>query len=299
MSKTAVDASRAGTIFTLPPEDERFVLVNDPQSPLYDERLTLPVSDELAMSIAHEGQLQAAKVRKNGPKLEILDGRQRFRAALLANEWITARDARVSFRAGQPVQFKFEVVRPEDEQAAVRQMLAANLRIEETPMVRARRIARALKWGLTEEDVRVSYGFKSATTVQNILALLDCAPSVQQAVERRELPEAVARRFVGLDHGKQKDLLEEMRQKGAMRGAVANRAVTAKKNGRAITTTKTGVRMLTREFVESYVAELEDVKALGSTAVRASLRFLLGDKDALAGGEFMQYREAVKRARRC
>ena len=260
MSKTAVDAARAGTVFTLAPEDDRFVLVNDPASPLYDERLELPVSEELAMSIAREGQLQAGKVRKNGPKLEILDGRQRYRACLLANEWITARDARVAFRAGQAVQFKFEVVRTEDERDAVRKMLAANLRIDETPIIRARRIARAIKWGLTEEEVRISYGFKSATTVANILALLDCSPAVQNAVDKGELPESVARRFADLDHKKQSELLAEMREKGVTRGAAASRAVTQAKNGKAITVTSTAKKMLPREFVESYAASLDDAR---------------------------------------
>ncbi len=86
MAKTAVDATRAGTIFVLPPDDDRLILVNDKNSPLYDERLDLPFSEELALSIAREGQIQPAKVRKNGPNLEILDGRQRFRASLLANQ---------------------------------------------------------------------------------------------------------------------------------------------------------------------------------------------------------------------
>src|SRR4051794_2574094 len=101
MSKTAVDATRAGTIFTLPPEDKRFILVNDKTSPLYDERLDLPVSEELALSIAREGQIQSAKCRKNGEGLEIFDRRQRYRACLLANQWIKKGDPRVAFRAGQ------------------------------------------------------------------------------------------------------------------------------------------------------------------------------------------------------
>lgn len=298
MSKTAVEANRAGTVFVLAPEDPRFVLVNDKTSPLYDERLELPVSEELAMSIAREGQIQAGKVRKNGPKLEILDGRQRYRAALLANQWIKAGDARVAFRGGQVVQFKFEVVRPEDERDAVRKMIAANLRIEETPIIRARRIARALKWGLTEEEVRISYGFKSATTVQNILALLDCAPVVQNAVDKGELPETVARRFRDLDHAKQKELLEEMRANGVMRGANASRAVTQKKNGKAVTAEGHGKKMMGRDFVESYVAVLEDLKIPGASAVRANLRFVLGELDALAGSELAPYREAAARARR-
>lgn len=298
MAKTAVDASRAGTVFALPPDDERFVLVNDPQSALYDERITLPVSDELALSIARDGQIQPGKVRKNGPKLEILDGRQRYRATLLVNQWVASNDQRVSFRAGVTVQFKFEVVKPEDEQDCIRKMLASNLRVDDTPLVRAKRVARALKWGLTEEDVRISYGFKSLATIQNILALLDCAPSVQQAVERRELPEAVARRFTKLEHTKQHELLAEMRTKGAMRGAVANRAVTSKKAGKEISAEKQGRRMLTREFIESYLLQLEDVTAPGVDAVRVNLRFLLGDADALAGAELGMYRDAVKRARR-
>ena len=299
MSKTAVEAARAGTVFALRPEDKRFVLVNDKTSPLYDERLELPVSEELAMSIAREGQIQSAKCRKNGDRLEILDGRQRFRAVLLVNEWVRGKDARVAFRAGVEAPFKFEVVRPEDEKDAVRKMLAANLRIEETPIIRARRIARAMKWGLTEEEIRISYGFKSASTITGILALLDCCPAVQSSVEKGELPETVARRFVGLDHKKQAELLAEMREKGVMRGASASRAVTEKKNGHAISDATMGAKkMLPREFLESYGASLADVKVPGAAVVRANLKFVLGETAALGGSEMAPYREAAARARR-
>jgi hypothetical protein len=121
---------------------------------------------------------------------------------------------------------------------------------------------------------------------------------VQKALDAGELPETVARRFRALDHGKQRELLDEMRQKGVMHGAVANRAVTAKKNGKEITTGQMGKKMLTREFVEDYLAELEPVKTLGATAVRANLRFLLGDKAALAAVEMTSYRDAANKARR-
>ena len=277
MGKTAVDAQRAGTVFTLRPEDARFVLVNDKSSPLYDDRLDLPVSEELALSIAREGQIQAGKVRKNGPKLEILDGRQRYRAALLANQWIKAGDPRVSFRGGQEVQFKFEVVKPEDEADAVRKMLAANLRIDETPIIRAKRITRALKWGLTEEDVRVAYGFKTVATIKNILALLDCAPTVQKAVDQGEIPESVARKFADLDHNAQKDLLVEMREKGVMRGADAGRAVAQKKSGKTVAAKTVGKKMLTREFLTLYVEAVKEVP--GSEVVVANLNFVLGDAE--------------------
>jgi ParB family chromosome partitioning protein len=296
MGKTAVDAKRAGTIFTLPPEDKSFVLVNDKDSPLYDERLDLPVNEEMALSLAREGQIKPGMVRKNGPKLEILDGRQRYRAELLANEWIQAGDERVAFRGGQLLQFKFEVVRPEDEKAAIRKMIAANLHIEDTPMVRARRIARALKWGLTEEDVRINYGFKDRKTISKILDLLDLCPKAQAAVDKG-LPESVARRMVGLSHEKQEELLVEMEKKGVMHGAAAIRAITEKKQGKEVTGTKTGNKMLSREFVENYLAELADVKPVGVSAVRANLQLILGVKDALVADEFAPYREAVKRAR--
>lgn len=298
MGKTAVDAARAGTVFTLSPSDKRIVLVNDKTSPLYDERLELPVSEELALSIAREGQLQNGKVRKNGDKLEILDGRQRFRALLLVNQWITAKDPRVAFRGGVLAEFRFEIVRPEDEQAAVRQTLAANLRIEDTPMVRARRIARAIRWGVTEEDCRIAYGFKSATTVQNILALLDCAPIVQAALDKGELPETVARSFVGLDHKKQVELLAEMKAKGVMRGASAARAVSEKKNGKEVSAALGSKKMLPREFVESYVAALADLKVPGAAAVRANLKFVLGETASLGGADMAPFREAAARARR-
>jgi ParB-like chromosome segregation protein Spo0J len=251
----------------------------------------------MTLSLAREGQIKPGMVRKNGPKLEILDGRQRYRAELLANEWIRADDERVAFRRGQLLQFKFEVVRPEDEKAAIRKMIAANLHIDDTPMVRARRIARALKWGLTEEDVRINYGFKDPKTISKILDLLDLCPKAQAAVDKG-LPETVARRMVGLPHDKQEELLEVMQQKGVMHGAAAIRAITEKKQGKEVTGLKTGNKMLSREFVENYLAELADVKAVGVSAVRANVQLILGMKDALVADEFAQYREAIKRARR-
>ena len=253
-------------MFVLPLEDERFVLVNDKNSPIYDERLDLAVSEELgarrfttsasiwrsprssALSLAREGRIQPARVRKSGPKLETLEGRQRFGAALLSHEWVASGDSRVALRAGQPVGFTFQMVRPEDEQAAVRQILAANLRIDATPILRARRIARAMKWGLSIEEM-------------------------------------------------QNDLVETMRQKAVMHGAWASRAVTWKKSGQAVTVENTAKRMLSREFLESYFVVLEEVRALGAGAVRTNLRLLLGDADALGGVELAPRRDAVQRAR--
>jgi len=298
MGKLAVEAQRAGTLFVLSPDDERFVLVNDENSPLYDDRLKLPPSEELALSLAREGQIQPGMVRKNGPLLEILDGRQRFRAMRIANKWIEAGDERVAFRAGQPLVFQFEVVKAEDEKEAIRKMIAANLRIEDTPMVRARRIARALKWGLTKEEIRINYGFKSTKTLDNILALLDCSKAVQDAADRGELTETHARDIANLERSEQEELLAEMRAKGVMRGSGASRAIAEKKEGKEVSGAKTGKRMLTRHFLENYLAELEDHKAVGATVVRQHLRLFLGAKDALAAHEMVPYREAVRRAQR-
>jgi hypothetical protein len=89
-----------------------------------------------------------------------------------------------------------------------------------------------------------------------------------------------------------------MRQKGILRGAVAQRAVTAKKHGRELSTERNGCRMLTREFVERYLAMLDDVLDPSVSAVRASLHFILGDKDALSARVMTPYREAAHKARR-
>ena len=291
MAKTAVEAPRAGNIFTLPPEDERFVLVTDKKSALYDERLELPVSEELALSIAREGQMVSGKVRKNGPNLELLDGRQRFRACLLVNEWVNKGEERVAFRAGQTVSFKFEVIRPEDEADCVRKVLAANLRVEDTPLIRARRVSRALKWGCTEEDVRVAYGFKNVSTIKDILQILDCAPAVQKAVDSGDLPEYVARDFVGLDKEKQSELLTEMKDKGITKGQSARRAVKQKKKGQEVTGKAKGKKMLSRTALEGYLALLEKSEDSIDVLVAAHIRLVLGDADALNGERFSRYKE--------
>jgi ParB family chromosome partitioning protein len=296
--KTVVDAQRAGTIFKIETDDERLVIVNDEASPLYDERLKLPVSEQMALSLAREGQLQPGKVRKNGPTLEVLDGRQRLRAMRLANEWVDAGDPRVAFRGGQRLVFMFEVVKTEDDRDAIRKMIAANLRIDEPPMIRARRIARAIKWGLTPEEVQINYGFKTKKTVEKILKLLDCCKEVQESAESGEMTQTLALLFVDLDHKKQRELHQEMRAKGLMRGASAVRAVKEKLQGKAVTGATVGKRMLKREFVENYLDEIRELKGNTPAAVRAHLHLLLGDKAVMSAAALDPFRDAIQRAQR-
>ncbi|WP_242609785.1 ParB N-terminal domain-containing protein [Achromobacter xylosoxidans] len=71
----------------------KLTLVTDENSPLYDARVHLAVDEALARNIDYQGVLEPIAVSKNPEtgETEVVFGRQRVKAARLANEWRRAR----------------------------------------------------------------------------------------------------------------------------------------------------------------------------------------------------------------
>ena len=91
-SKKLYGAEGRGELLLFDPNT--LTIVSDKKHPLYDERATMPVDERLVESIMKSGVLEPVIVRRNGedekgrPIVEVVDGRQRVRAAIIANHRI-------------------------------------------------------------------------------------------------------------------------------------------------------------------------------------------------------------------
>ena len=75
-------------MFHLPPED--LVLILDKDHPLYDERVELPPDESVVLNMMKYGVRVALEVRKDGPEIQVVDGRRRTINARETNRRLVA-----------------------------------------------------------------------------------------------------------------------------------------------------------------------------------------------------------------
>lgn len=149
---------------------------------------------ELSQSIREHGVIQPIIVRKVGDKYEIIAGERRFRASQLAGkETIPA------------------LVRDIDDKEAAKIALLENLqRSNLTPIEEAKTYQTILKLdNITQEELAQNLG-KSQSTIANKLRLLTLDEEVQTALLNSQISERHARSLIGLDHSRQKELLNRI-----------------------------------------------------------------------------------------
>lgn len=263
MAKNSIDAYNASgktnLLFFAP---EALTLVTDETSPLYDPRVHLPVDENLARNIDHQGVLQPIAVQKNPETaaVEVVMGRQRTKAALLANEWRRARGV-------APIQIPGFVHRAERKSALDAIISENELRESDTPMGRAEKMRRAMALGHGEEQVAMLFGCSTAT-VKNTLALLDTCVAVQKAVDAGQIKVTDARQLSKLKPDEQRAKVAELVAAGEdTEGHERSRAQRA-------------VMATTKAAKPSMKSRKEIVKELASStgARAAALRWVLGEE---------------------
>jgi ParB family chromosome partitioning protein len=205
MAKIAIEGAKRGTSFLVAPE----ILVIEEK--LHGKRAAAPVSEEIVQSMLAKGWLpnKPAAVRKNGPSFELIDGCQRTKAAVEANKRRRA-EGLVAIMA--PV----VIVKGDDVHALSVLAISNEMDLKDGPVERAKKV-HALMEGLghDKKQVAVLFGWKTTKTVDNHLALLDCAREVQDAVEsgRVTMTDAIMK-LVELPRDKQVEALAEMTSNG-------------------------------------------------------------------------------------
>jgi ParB family chromosome partitioning protein len=270
------NAVKRGELLLFDPD--KLVLVEDKAHPLYDDRVNMPVSEPLVRSIAAQGVLEPVVVRRNGeaedgtPIIEVVDGRQRVRAARAVN----ARKAN-----GDPPVLVPAVIRRGDEGDAFGAMVATNeLRVATDAMSNARKLKRYLDMGYSEKDAEVVFGTDSRG-IRNLVALLQCARPVQRAVEMGDLPLTVARTLSALPTEEQTQKLEEMRASGQMRGAAAREQAAQARGKRGRLRAPPAMRC---RGAKEVAAARDSIDPQVEAPVRAVLDWVLGKRKTLPGG---------------
>jgi ParB family chromosome partitioning protein len=205
MAKNSVDAYGAsGKTNLLYFDPEALLLVIDETSPLYDPRVHLPVDENLARNIDYQGVLQAISVSKNPEtgKTEVAVGRQRVKAARLANEWRRARGV-------PPVQVPGVVYQGKRQDALDAIVSENEARKADSPLGRAEKMRRHMALGRGEDQIAVIYSC-SVATVRSTLALLDCTQAVQQAVESGKVSVTQAKALSKLEPSVQREKVKDL-----------------------------------------------------------------------------------------
>lgn len=176
-------------------DPDKLTIVSDPGHELWDERSLRPINEELLADIRAHGVLVPLIIRENGRHepgvfpdgatpliLEVIDGRQRLRAARVINE----RNKQI----GKPPITVPCVVRIDagDETVAMGMMLATNeLRTADPPSVSAAKALRMQERGAAVEAIARALG-KTTTETKHLLAMAGLDHASKEALDRGVLP---------------------------------------------------------------------------------------------------------------
>jgi ParB family transcriptional regulator, chromosome partitioning protein len=253
MSKTAVEAPR-GTIFKLEPE--KLTLVTDRNNPLFDERVLMQPSEAMVRNIMWQGVIETVGITKD---LEVIYGRQRVKAAIIANE-------RLREQGKELIRVKCEVVRGEGKDLFSMCVSENEHREDDSPIAKAMKANRMLQLGASNDEVCVAFGV-TKQAVRNWLAVLDLSSVIKKAIDDGEITATAALALGKLPKEEQQAKLEEMKTQGGR--------VTTERARRAASSDSTDSRprMRSRKEIE---AKLKDELPDGWVA---ALEWVLGEDD--------------------
>ena len=210
-SRDALNAKGKRDAYMFDPDD--LVLVTDEKSPLYDERIHLPVDEALVANIMFapngtpQGVLEPINAMRNTEtgKVEVIDGRQRVKAAREANK-------RLRKRGLEPVWVPC-MLKKTTGHGAMGMLISSNEhRQNDTPLGRAKKMQRYIDLGRDEAEIAVLFGISEAS-VKNQLSLLDEPAAVRNAVEAGKISTSDGCKLAKLEPGDAKDKVAELMEK--------------------------------------------------------------------------------------
>lgn len=181
-SRDALKAKGKTDVYYFDPSD--VVLVEDKNSPVYDERVHNDFKESLVLSMMYapdgetpQGVLEILNGSRNPEtgKVEITDGRQRTKACREANK-------RFKKQGLPPLRLPVHLKRVNDSQRMAMMIATNEGRTEDSPMRRALKAQRYINLGHDAVEV-AKLLCTSESTVKNLLRLLDAPAAVRNAVD--------------------------------------------------------------------------------------------------------------------
>jgi len=210
-SRDALKAKGKRDLYMFDPED--LVIVEDESSPLYDERSKLPVSESLVANIMFapdgvpQGVLEPGLGARNTEtgKVEIIDGRQRVKAAREANK-------RLAEQGLEPVRMPVLLQRANAHRAMGMLISSNEHRQDDTPLGKAKKAQRYIDLGRDESEVATLLGMSTAS-VKNLLSLLDAPAVIRHAVDAGQITVSAGYKLAKLEPEEAKAKLAELLEK--------------------------------------------------------------------------------------
>jgi len=182
--KTAIDAQRTSADYVIDPED--LYVETNPAHPLYDPRWMLEVTPEQIETWQLAGQTKDIVCRKNGDRIEVVDGLQTLKTALSVN-----RNRRLHNL--EPIQVRITLKALPSNAAVMLFREISNRRRVSLPSMIARQAATMLAQGVPRASVLLAVeGIGGQRALDRFLALHELSPEVKRAVDEGALSAGAA-----------------------------------------------------------------------------------------------------------
>lgn len=172
-----------------------------PEHPLYDPKIKRALNEPRVLNVMRYGVKKNVVVRKNGDRAEVVDGRTRTR-------WAREASKRLRERGEEPIRVPVSVVRCDDEEAHDLMVCLNEVREDEDPIERAKKLERLKSRGRSDAEVAVVFGI-AEKTVKSSLSLLDLNADVQRRVASGELGLGETARLAKIPREKQTKAAED------------------------------------------------------------------------------------------
>lgn len=281
MSKTAIPNAKRSNLFMVEPEEltmvwdetdaryNKFNLVEimgekdslDPDHLLYDSKINIAVTELQVNNVNALGVELNVVCRKNGDKIEVIDGRQRVKWARYAN-------LKRKKNGEPPLRVPVRLKRG-NEKGFLATLISTNeMRCADDMLNLATKANRLVESGYEIEEIA---GWFNCTkqTIKNRLALLELSDKVQKACKDQQITVTEALKFRKEDHAKQDEFLKTHIAAEGRRKARADKSIgeghgaKPKKNKRPKAPKKVEIRTL--------------IEALPQSKTRAALEWAIGD----------------------
>lgn len=188
---------------------------------LFDERIKLPLDDNMVKNIMVYGVQQTVICQMDGDELIVVDGRQRVRWAREANK-------RLAAEGKEPYAVPIRVKKG-SEATMFGVMVSLNeIRQDDELLLKADKAVRMQDMGKSTEEIAITFGV-TTQAIDMWLKLADASTPVREAVQNGQIAATAAAKLAELSRDKQKKALKELIDSGNATVAHAQAQVRAEK----------------------------------------------------------------------
>lgn len=216
--KTQLGAVGRGEVWQFDPD--KLILVDTPGHHLYDKRVHLPPDEGLVQSfLAGHTQILAIRVEYDGkdkdgnPRVLVVDGRQRVKAAREVNRRLRAELG----PEAATMNIRGEVSRGDALKLRVWKVVSNEVRRPDPPILKAEKAQELLDNGLPMDNLPAVFGV-GMQTIKKWLSLLNLADPIKAELVKGVVSTEAAALLVDLPREEQVTKYEVMKAEGTLRG---------------------------------------------------------------------------------